>query len=59
MSALQSDVILERMMSLHPKVMDLTLGRVWRLLEQLGSPEKCFPLSSILQALMEKAVRFP
>ena len=43
MSALQSDVILERMMSLHPKVMDLTLGRVWRLLEQLGSPEKMLP----------------
>ena len=43
MSALQSDVILERMMSLHPKVMDLTLDRVWRLLERLGSPEKILP----------------
>ena len=43
MSALQSDIILERMMALHPKVMDLTLGRVWRLLERLGSPEKVLP----------------
>ena len=43
MSTLQSDVILERMMSLHPKIIDLTLGRVWHLLERLGSPEKILP----------------
>ena len=43
MSASQSDIILKRMMSLHPKVMDLTLDRVWRLLERLGSPEKILP----------------
>ena len=43
MSALTSDVILERMMSLHPKVMDLTLDRVWRLLDRIGSPEKSLP----------------
>lgn len=34
-----SDIILERMMSLHPKVMDLTLDRVWRLLAALGNPQ--------------------
>ena len=27
-----SDVILERMMALHPKIIDLTLDRVWKLL---------------------------
>ncbi|MDA0318647.1 MAG: Mur ligase family protein, partial [Proteobacteria bacterium] len=43
MSALTSDVILQRMMSLHPKVMDLTLDRVWRLLDRIGSPEKSLP----------------
>ena len=30
-----SDVILQRMMSLHPKIIDLTLDRVWRLLQRL------------------------
>jgi dihydrofolate synthase / folylpolyglutamate synthase len=35
-----SDVILERMMTLHPKVIDLTLARVERLLERLGNPER-------------------
>ena len=35
-----SDVILERMMALHPKVIDLTLDRVWRLLAALDNPEK-------------------
>ncbi len=38
-----SDVILERMMSLHPKVMDLVLDRVWRVLETLGNPQKDLP----------------
>ena len=38
-----SDVILERMMQLHPKVIDLTLDRVWRLLERLGHPEHDLP----------------
>ena len=38
-----SDVILERMMTLHPKVIDLTLDRVWRLLDLLGSPEQHLP----------------
>ncbi|WP_370211637.1 folylpolyglutamate synthase/dihydrofolate synthase family protein [Roseovarius sp.] len=43
MSAATSDVILERMMSLHPKIIDLTLARVWRLLEALGNPQDDLP----------------
>jgi dihydrofolate synthase/folylpolyglutamate synthase len=38
-----SDVILERMMALHPKVMDLTLDRMLRLLEALGNPQNDLP----------------
>ena len=38
-----SDLILERMMALHPKVIDLTLDRVWRLLKALGHPERRLP----------------
>ena len=38
-----SDVILERMMALHPKVIDLTLDRVWRLLDRLGNPQNDLP----------------
>ncbi len=38
-----SDVILDRMMALHPKVIDLTLDRVWRLLEAVGSPQERLP----------------
>lgn len=38
-----SDVILERMMALHPKIIDLTLDRVWRLLEALGNPQNDLP----------------
>ena len=38
-----SDVILERMMSLHPKIIDLTLDRMWRLLDALGDPERALP----------------
>jgi dihydrofolate synthase/folylpolyglutamate synthase len=38
-----SDVILTRMMSLHPKIIDLTLDRVWRLLAALGHPERSLP----------------
>ena len=40
---LKSDVILERMMTLHPKVMDLTLDRVWTLLDRLGNPQDKLP----------------
>jgi cyclic pyranopterin phosphate synthase len=38
-----SDVILERMMALHPKIIDLTLDRVWRLLAALGNPQDVLP----------------
>lgn len=43
MSAQGSDVILERMMALHPKIMDLTLDRMWRLLKALGNPQNDLP----------------
>ncbi|APZ52372.1 bifunctional folylpolyglutamate synthase/dihydrofolate synthase [Salipiger abyssi] len=43
MSAQGSDVILQRMLSLHPKIIDLTLDRVWRLLDALGHPERDLP----------------
>ena len=43
MSNQKSDVILERMMSLHPKIIDLTLDRVHRLLHALGNPEQNLP----------------
>ena len=38
-----SDVILDRMMALHPKVIDLVLDRVWRLLDALGNPHNDLP----------------
>ncbi len=38
-----SDIILERMMALHPKVIDLTLDRTWLLLEKLGNPQDKLP----------------
>ena len=38
-----SDVILDRMMTLHPKVMDLVLDRVWRLLDAVGNPQDSLP----------------
>ncbi|MEL7211478.1 MAG: folylpolyglutamate synthase/dihydrofolate synthase family protein [Pseudomonadota bacterium] len=43
MSRPGSDVILERMMALHPKIIDLTLDRVWRLLAALDHPEQALP----------------
>ncbi len=43
MSGPTSDLILERMMALHPKVIDLTLGRMFRLLETLGNPQEKLP----------------
>ncbi|WP_298493059.1 folylpolyglutamate synthase/dihydrofolate synthase family protein [uncultured Maritimibacter sp.] len=43
MTATGSDVILERMMALHPKIIDLTLDRVWRLLGALDHPERRLP----------------
>ena len=38
-----SDAVLDRMMTLHPKVIDLTLDRVHRLLAALGHPERHLP----------------
>lgn len=43
MSPKGSDVILDRMMSLHPKMIDLTLDRVHRLLARVGNPEASLP----------------
>ena len=43
MTEVTSDVILDRMMALHPKVIDLTLDRVWRLLEALDNPQNAMP----------------
>lgn len=43
MTALTSDALLDRMMTLHPKVIDLTLDRVHRLLGLLGNPERTIP----------------
>lgn len=40
---MSSDAVLDRMMTLHPKVIDLTLGRVHRLLAALGHPEQRLP----------------
>lgn len=38
-----SDALLTRMMTLHPKVIDLTLDRVWRLLDRVGNPQDSLP----------------
>src|SRR3546814_12584233 len=35
-----SDAVLDRLTRLHPKVIDLSLGRVERLLDRLGNPER-------------------
>ncbi len=43
MSTGTSDAILARMMALHPKIIDLTLDRVWRLLTALGNPQDDLP----------------
>ena len=43
MSAPTSDRVLERLGRLHPKLMDLSLGRIERLLAVLGSPQEKLP----------------
>lgn len=43
MIAVHSDAVLERLMSLHPKVIDLTLDRIERLLGLLGNPQQTLP----------------
>ena len=37
------DPILERLSKLHPKAMDLSLGRLLRLLATLGNPQQSLP----------------
>jgi len=39
----RSDVLLDRLLTLHPKVIDLSLDRMRRILEQLGHPERVLP----------------
>ncbi len=39
----QSDAILGRLMSLHPKIIDLSLDRMHRILAALGNPERSIP----------------
>lgn len=43
MANAQSDLLLDRMMSLHPKIIDLTLDRMHRLLAALDHPEGKLP----------------
>ncbi len=38
-----SDLLLERLLSLHPKKIDLSLGRIERLLAALGDPQRRMP----------------
>ena len=38
-----SDALLARFMALHPKLIDLSLGRILTLLERLGDPQKKLP----------------
>ena len=42
-SARESDAILARLLDLHPKAIDLSLGRMTRLLDALGNPERTMP----------------
>ena len=39
----QVDAILARLLALHPKRIDLSLDRMWRILEALGHPERRLP----------------
>lgn len=38
-----SDAILKRLLSLHPKIIDLKLDRMWRILARLGNPQEKLP----------------
>jgi dihydrofolate synthase/folylpolyglutamate synthase len=40
---LRSDAVVERLRGLHPRVIDLSLDRVQRLLDALGNPENSLP----------------
>jgi len=39
----QVDAILARLLALHPKRIDLSLDRMWRILDRLGHPERRLP----------------
>src|SRR5450432_1628425 len=39
----QIDSIVARLLGLHPKRIDLTLDRMWRILDALGHPEQRLP----------------
>lgn len=39
----RSDAILKRLFALHPKVIDLSLDRMWRILDALDHPERRLP----------------
>jgi len=43
MSMTPVDAILARLLELHPKKIDLSLDRMWRILERLGRPERRVP----------------
>ena len=43
MTTLKSDIVLERLTRLHPKLIDLSLGRVEGLLAALGDPQEKLP----------------
>jgi len=42
-ASMGSDAILERLLDLHPKIIDLSLDRMTRLLDRLGNPERSLP----------------
>jgi dihydrofolate synthase/folylpolyglutamate synthase len=41
--AISSDALIARLLAMHPKAIDLSLGRIGRLLEKLGDPHKRLP----------------
>lgn len=43
MTSFSSELILARLQALHPKRIDLSLGRIERLLDRLGRPERALP----------------
>ena len=40
----RTDEVLKRLEKLHPKIIDLSLGRILNLLAKLGNPHDCLPL---------------
>ena len=48
--------LLDELVKLHPKYIDLSLDRLKLLLKKLGNPEDHLPKLSILQEQMEKAL---